>query len=131
MALGDSYVSLPQLKSHLKISDTVDDTELAMALSSATRGIEDFCNRQFNDAGTVSARVYQPENYQWVVVVDYRMNEPGKPLLFRVHSIDVDPLIPSQCDEGLFSRLVHLPVILQLKYFIIFMEELKGTEYAN
>lgn len=60
MALGDNYATLAQLKDRLGISDTQDDLTLNDALSSASRGIEAECHRQFNDAGTESARVYYP-----------------------------------------------------------------------
>src|SRR5437879_3426515 len=71
MALGDPYASLTQLKSYLKITDTADDSELDAALSSASKGIEDFCHRQFNDAGVATARVYHPEDHHWVEVDDF------------------------------------------------------------
>lgn len=73
MALGDPYVELDALKSYLKIStsDTTDDSELGMALDSASRGIEDFCHRQFHDAGVPTARTYTPDDYCWVEVDDF------------------------------------------------------------
>jgi hypothetical protein len=71
MALGDPYASLTQLKSYLKITDTTEDDELDDALKSASRGIEDFCGRQFNDAVTASARVYYPEHPCLVEVDDF------------------------------------------------------------
>lgn len=62
MALGDNYATLPELKSRLRIgvSDTGDDDDLNDALEVASRGIESCCNRQFNDAGTPSPRVFRP-----------------------------------------------------------------------
>lgn len=71
MALGDNYATLAQLKSYLKIPDTGDDDELNDALASASRGIEKHCNRQFNDAGAVSARVYYPDDWYSVTVEDF------------------------------------------------------------
>lgn len=71
MPIGDPYVTLVALKSYLKITDAVDDAELTIALSSASSAVEDFCNRQFNDAGSATARVYLPEDYRWVVVDDF------------------------------------------------------------
>ena len=62
MALGDDYATLEELKGRLRIaeSDTADDDDLNNALEVASRGIESCCNRQFNDAGTPSARVFRP-----------------------------------------------------------------------
>lgn len=58
MALGDSYATLAELKSRLGITDTNDDTKLTDALSTASRWIEKHCRRQFNDAGSTSARTF-------------------------------------------------------------------------
>lgn len=71
MAIGAPYVTLPELKSYLKITDATDDAELQFALDSASRGIDDHCQRQFNDSGAATARVYTPENACWVIVDDF------------------------------------------------------------
>ncbi|HET6737750.1 MAG TPA: hypothetical protein VFH76_02415 [Kribbella sp.] len=62
MALIDSYATLAELKSRLRIaeSDEVDDDGLTAALAVASRGIESCCNRQFNDAGSATARLFHP-----------------------------------------------------------------------
>lgn len=69
MALGDSYASLTELKSRINISDAQDDVAMTAALAVASRGVEMYCHRQFNDAGTASARVFYP-TASWVVHVD-------------------------------------------------------------
>lgn len=71
MAIGDRYAQLSELKDRLKIDvgDTSRDTALQAALSVASRKIEGHCNRQFNDAGTTSARKYFPSS-PYVVDVD-------------------------------------------------------------
>lgn len=58
MAIGDSYADTAALKGRLRITDTTDDDRLTEALSVASRGIEDCTNRQFNDAGAATARVF-------------------------------------------------------------------------
>lgn len=59
MALGDPYATLVQLKVYLgNISDTVDDQVLTDALNAVSRSIERHCGRQFNDAGSASARLF-------------------------------------------------------------------------
>lgn len=60
MALGDVYASLTELKGRLDIADADDDDALTAALTVASRGIESCTRRQFNDAGTASARVFKP-----------------------------------------------------------------------
>lgn len=62
MAIGDPYATLAELKSRLGIGDTSDDTRLTSALNTASRGIEKECRRQFNDAGTASARMFYPRS---------------------------------------------------------------------
>jgi hypothetical protein len=74
MALGDPYATLAQLKDRLgiSVSDTVDDLTLNDALDGASRGIEAECHRQFNDAGTESARVFYPISSRIVRVDDFQ-----------------------------------------------------------
>ncbi|MEO5875517.1 MAG: phage head-tail connector protein [Streptosporangiaceae bacterium] len=71
MALGDSYATLADLKSRLRITDTTDDDDLTNALSVASRGIEHCTNRQFNDAGAVSSRVFVVGSSRAVRVDDF------------------------------------------------------------
>lgn len=71
MALGDPYASLDELKAYLSIPDVNEDDQLTDALESASRGVEQFTGRQFNDAGAASARVYYPEHGCRVEVDDF------------------------------------------------------------
>lgn len=71
MALGDAYATVSELKVRLRITDTKDDVRLADALTSASRGIETVCERQFNDSGAVSARIYRAEHRSLVNVDDF------------------------------------------------------------
>lgn len=71
MALGDSYATLTELKTRLDITDTTDDTRLTASLASASREIEAWCGRQFNDADAASARVFRPRGCALAVVDDF------------------------------------------------------------
>lgn len=71
MSLGDSYATLVELKARLGITDTSDDARLTAALAAASRGIDKECHRQFNDAGAVSARVFEPVNACHVTIDDF------------------------------------------------------------
>jgi gp6-like head-tail connector protein len=71
MALGDNYATNEELKIRLGINDNFDDTLLQAAVSTASRSVEDFCGRQFNDAETVSARLYYPTTFYEVDVDDF------------------------------------------------------------
>lgn len=52
-------------------ADTTDNTRITDALTSASRAIEKFCHRQFNDAGSATARVYFPDGYVMTRVEDF------------------------------------------------------------
>lgn len=67
MALGDPYVSAAELKTYLNIGDAVDDVRITSAVNSASRWIEAYCRRQFNVAGSVSARQFHSQDF-------YRLN---------------------------------------------------------
>lgn len=74
MTLGANYATLTELKDRLKpggISGTTFDTRLNDALSTASRSIEKACGRQFNDAGSATARVYEPCSDYLVEVDDF------------------------------------------------------------
>jgi hypothetical protein len=73
MALGDPYITLAALKNYVGIpdADTQDDDEITTALASISRELEKCCHRQFNDAGTTSARVYYPTGAGLLKVDDF------------------------------------------------------------
>jgi hypothetical protein len=71
MALGASYATTAELKARLRISDATHDTQLGEALSTASRGIEFCCHRQFNDAGGTSARTLYATCESFALVPDF------------------------------------------------------------
>ena len=71
MALGDPYATLPELKARLDIADSIDDTRLTDALANASREIETYAGRQFNDAGAATARVFPARTCALAVVDDF------------------------------------------------------------
>ncbi len=71
MAIGDPYATLPDLKSYLRIDNTTDDVELNDALSAASRGITDFCKRQFNKETSATARTYKAARSSLAMVDDF------------------------------------------------------------
>ena len=62
MALTNSYCTLAQVKAGLRITDSVDDTLLEMAVESASRAIDSYCNRVFYSTGTAVVRYYSPQD---------------------------------------------------------------------
>ena len=92
MALGASYATLAELKARLGIDppDTTHDVELDDKLSGASREVEDHCHRQFNDAGTASARIFYPVTSELVELDD-------------CHTVTV--LVTDEGDTGSFTTV--------------------------
>lgn len=55
-----TYASLTQVKAALRITDTVDDTTIQLALNSVDEMINTYCGRTFGTAGTATTRYYAP-----------------------------------------------------------------------
>jgi hypothetical protein len=62
MAITNGYCTLAQVKAGLRITDAVDDTLLEMAVESASRAIDSYCNRVFYSTGTAVVRYYSPQD---------------------------------------------------------------------
>lgn len=68
---GSSYATLAELKTRLGSPAGADDAALQNALDSVSRGIDRCCDRQFNNAGTVSARLFYPDTPYRAEVDDF------------------------------------------------------------
>ena len=62
MAITNGYCTLAEVKSALRITDTVDDTLLELSVEAASREIDGYCQRIFYTR-TAQTRVYTPESY--------------------------------------------------------------------
>lgn len=71
MALGDPFVSIPELRNHAEIPDNTSDPELEVVRKAVTRLIVRHCGRDFNDAGEATERVYYPVDHDAVLVDDF------------------------------------------------------------
>ena len=75
IALGDPYVSLSDFKTYLMgqahANLTGQDANLVEALDSASREIDNYCRRQFNDAGAATPREFKPDLARAVRVDDF------------------------------------------------------------
>jgi hypothetical protein len=69
MALGDAYITVDELKDYAQIRDAIDDAALEQVTRAASASVENFCHRQFNDAGVATARVYDVTD-PWYLRVD-------------------------------------------------------------
>lgn len=67
MAITDGYTTLTELKSILRITDSVDDTLLETCIESASRQIDSHCERVFT-SGTAT-RIYAP-NSSYICEID-------------------------------------------------------------
>lgn len=72
MALGDTYATLDELKEYLQLTDETEfDERLDDALVTSSKAIERYSGRVFNDALTVSARVFNPTRSGLAFVDDF------------------------------------------------------------
>lgn len=60
MAISNGYCTLQQLKDSLRITDNVDDTMLELAIETASRQIDDHCERVFYSSS--ATRYYVPRD---------------------------------------------------------------------
>lgn len=67
MAITNGYITLSLLKSSLSIEDTIDDEFLELAIESASRQIDQHCERQFFQAS--GTRIYAPRD-SYVTEID-------------------------------------------------------------
>lgn len=62
MAIGSAYATLGELKEYQggnwQLDDSLMNAQVNRALSVASRAVEDYCQRQFNQESTASARLF-------------------------------------------------------------------------
>ena len=68
MAISNGYCSLADLKAALRVQDSIDDSLLELAIESASREIDGYCERVFYS--TSATRVYAPTNIYTVTTDD-------------------------------------------------------------
>jgi hypothetical protein len=61
MAITNGYATLAQVKAALRITDTVDDALLEMAIESGSRAIDGYANRSFYSQGS-AVRIFTPND---------------------------------------------------------------------
>lgn len=59
MVWKPDYVTLAEIKSFLRVSDTQDDAELTIWITAASRAIDAYCNRQFGKETVTITRTYR------------------------------------------------------------------------
>jgi len=63
LAISNGYATLNQVKAALRISDTVDDSLLEMAVESASRAIDGHAGRYFYSSGTATRYYAAQDSY--------------------------------------------------------------------
>ncbi|MGC4942138.1 phage gp6-like head-tail connector protein [Kribbella sp. DT2] len=75
------YVTEEDLKAYLRISDSVDDMQIAWAIPAASRAVDQHCNRQFGLVDIPEARTYTASwdrgRGRYVVAIDDLMTVTG------------------------------------------------------
>lgn len=62
MSMTNPYASLVEVKAALRITDSIDDSLLEMAIESASRLLDAYTSRSFYSSGTAVARYYAATN---------------------------------------------------------------------
>jgi len=68
MAIVNGYCTLADLKAALRVQDSIDDSLLELAIESASREIDGYCERVFYS--TSATRIYAPTNIYTVTTDD-------------------------------------------------------------
>lgn len=68
-----AIIEASDLRAHLDIPDTKDDTSLTLAASAACRAVQTYCGRSFEitASGSESARVFYPKSHTLTVTDDF------------------------------------------------------------
>jgi hypothetical protein len=65
------YVSLAEIKNTLELANlTYADNDLRTAITAASRGIDDYCGRQFTSGGTAEVRYYTASHATYLPIDD-------------------------------------------------------------
>ena len=76
MTWKPDYITATQLAAYLRVVDDLDDAELAVWATAASRAVDKRCNRQFGHTDAPSARtyrrpaVYDVESRLWLLEID-------------------------------------------------------------
>jgi uncharacterized phiE125 gp8 family phage protein len=98
MAWKPDYVTLTELKSYLRITDTADDAELAIAITTASRAVDRHCHRQFGQVAAAEERQYTAywdrRAACWVVTFDDLQDVTGLTVTVEAGEVDEYTLEP-------------------------------------
>lgn len=91
MAWAPDYITAAELRTYMRIGDVDDDTELALAVTAASRAVDNHCNRQFGATAGAEQRFYTARyDYgrgRWVIDVDDFMTPAAAGLVVTVTDV--------------------------------------------
>jgi len=91
MVWAPDYLTVSEAKAFLRIGDAVDDAELAVAITAASRAIDEHCNRQFGLLAAAELWSYTArpdlDRGRWVVDIDDLMTVTG--LIVEVPTVGI------------------------------------------
>ena len=98
MAWKPDYITAEQLKNYRNIDDATDDFVYAAAVTTASRAIDDHCNRQFGKTDGPQQRAYTAwydyDEARWVVDIDDLQDATGLVVTVAGTAITVYTLAP-------------------------------------
>jgi hypothetical protein len=115
MAWAPDYVTLAAQKTYTRIGDAVDDADLAVAITAASRAIDDHCNRQFGQVAAPELRRYtaRPDYDRGVWVVDIDDLDDATGLTVTIGGVAVTPYtlepVNAVLEGKVWTRLVVDP----------------------
>lgn len=99
MAWAPDYVTASDLKAYLRISDTADDAQIALAVTAASRAVDRHTSRQFGLVAAPEARKYTARRdhtrRRWVFEIDDLMTQVGLTITTEDGTVNVFALQPS------------------------------------
>lgn len=117
MAITNGYATLQQIKAAVRITDTVDDSLLEMAVEAASRMIDAECDRNFFSSGTAT-RDYVPNDSHVVdtddltTIVSVKIDDAGEgtfPIELQTSDYQAEPV--NQRVSGNFFPVTRLRMI--------------------
>ena len=110
MAVTNGYCTLADVKAALRITDTVDDALIENSINSASRMIDQYCNRYFYSGSPGEVRYYQASDGFICLIDDAQAITEIKtsstdPLIFDTtwQAADYQLLNPNQRANGAYS----------------------------
>lgn len=105
MAWAPDYVTTAELRAYAtRSTDTVDDVELALAVTAASRAVDQHTNRQFGQVDAAEERrytaVWERRRGRWVVEVDDLMDDTGLTVTVEAGTITAFTLEPINATQN-------------------------------